>query len=78
MCWPCVVRGGRGKTADAPAVLAAAGAAAAVPGKRNKKQGPRGPCFFTAGDHIWRTGAEACNMPVGTFYDKARKFENIA
>ncbi len=46
MCWPCVVRGGRGKTADAPAVLAAAGAAAAVPGKRNKKQGPRGPCFL--------------------------------
>ena len=64
VCWPCVVRGGRGKTADAPAVLAAAGAAAAVPGKRNKKQGPRGPCFFTAGDHIWRTGAGAC-PPAG-------------
>ena len=41
LCGPCVVRGGRGKTADAPAVLAAAGAAAAVPGKRNKKQGPQ-------------------------------------
>lgn len=22
--------------------------------------------------------AEACNMPVGTFYGKARKFENVA
>ena len=22
--------------------------------------------------------AEACNMPDGTFYDKARKFENTA
>ena len=46
MCWPCVVRGGRGKTADAPAVLAAAGAAAAVPGKRNKKTRPAGALFF--------------------------------
>lgn len=25
-----------------------------------------------------KQAAEACNMPVGTFYDKARKFENIA
>ena len=24
-----------------------------------------------------KQAAEACNMPVGTFYDKARKFENI-
>ena len=72
------MRGGRGKTADAPAVLAAAGTAAAVPGKENKKTRPAGALFFTAGDHIWRTGAGACNMPVGTFYDKARKFENIA
>lgn len=78
MCWPCVVRGGRGKTADAPAVLAAAGAAAAVPEKGIKNKARGGLVFFTAGDHIWRTGAGACNMPVGTFYDKARKFENIA
>ena len=27
---------------------------------------------------ILKQAAEACNMPVGTFYDKARKFENIA
>lgn len=25
-----------------------------------------------------KQAAEACNMPVGTFYDKARKFENTA
>ena len=25
-----------------------------------------------------RQAAEACNMPVGTFYGKARKFENVA
>ena len=34
---------------------------------------------------VWRSkkitlkqAAEACNMPVGTFYGKARKFENVA
>lgn len=25
-----------------------------------------------------KQAAEACNMPVGTFYGKARKFENVA
>ncbi|MBS5333044.1 MAG: hypothetical protein KHY36_11020 [Subdoligranulum variabile] len=25
-----------------------------------------------------KQAAEACNMPVGTFYDKVRKFENTA
>ncbi len=25
-----------------------------------------------------KEAAEACNMPVGTFYGKARKFENVA
>ena len=25
-----------------------------------------------------KQAAEACNMPVGTFYEKARKFENVA
>ena len=26
----------------------------------------------------WKQAAAACNMPVGTFYGKARKFENVA
>ena len=27
---------------------------------------------------VYKRQAEACNMPVGTFYGKARKFENVA
>ncbi len=41
------------------------------------------PDNFYAVHEAWRTkkltlkqAAEACNMPVGTFYGKARKFEN--
>lgn len=41
------------------------------------------PDNFYAVHEAWRTkkltlkqAAEACNMPVGTFYSKARKFEN--
>ena len=42
------------------------------------------PENFYAVHKAWRTkklslkeAAEACNMPVGTFYGKARKFENV-
>lgn len=42
------------------------------------------PDNFYAVHKAWRTkkltlkqAAEACNMPVGTFYGKARKFENV-
>ena len=42
------------------------------------------PDNFHASHKAWRTkkltlkqAAEACNMPVGTFYDKAAKFESI-
>lgn len=43
------------------------------------------PDNFYEVDKAWRSkkitlkqAAEACNMPVGTFYGKARKFENVA
>ena len=43
------------------------------------------PDNFYAVHKAWRSkkitlkqAAEACNMPVGTFYGKARKFENVA
>ena len=42
------------------------------------------PHKFHEVHRVWRAkkmmlkqATEACNMPVGTFYDKARKFENI-
>ena len=43
------------------------------------------PDYFYEVHKAWRSkkitlkqAAEACNMPVGTFYGKARKFENVA
>ena len=43
------------------------------------------PRYFHEVRRAWRAkkmtlkqAAEACNMPVGTFYDKVRKFENTA
>lgn len=75
MCWPCVVRGGRGKTADALAVLAAAGAAAAVPGKRNKKTRPAGGLVFLQQETIF--GAQGQKLVICLLEHSMTKLGNL-